>query len=63
MGRAAKWNRLILAVGSLALCGWTCGTDFRDALIGGAFDFVSGTATDVLSQLYPIANLFPVAGG
>jgi hypothetical protein len=51
MRRAKKWYRLTIAVSLLSLFSWTCGTDFRDAVIAGAFDFVSGTVTDMLSNM------------
>lgn len=32
----------------------SCSTDIRDALIGGAMDWIAGSATDVLSNLFPL---------
>jgi hypothetical protein len=48
MRRVKKWYRVTIAVTLVSLFSWTCGTDFRDALITGAFDFVSGTVTSAL---------------
>ena len=48
MGRVKKWYRVTIAVTLLSLFTWTCGTDFRDAVIVGAWDFVSGTVTNAL---------------
>ncbi len=43
------------------LFGAGCTTIVRDALMGGAFDFVAGTTTDLLSQLFPVVDA--LAGG
>lgn len=40
---------LCLAGGTL--CGTSCTTDMRDAIMSGAFDFLSGTTNDFLSGL------------
>jgi hypothetical protein len=48
MRRVKKWYRVTIAVTLLSLFTWTCGTDFRDAVIAGAFDFVTGTVTGAL---------------
>jgi hypothetical protein len=41
---------LVLSLGLIPFTG-TCVTNARDAVIGGAMDFVSGTTADVLGQL------------
>ncbi len=38
-----------------------CTTIVRDALLGGAFDFVAGSTTDLLTLLFPVADA--LAGG
>lgn len=51
-----KMRKLLLILGFLSpmLLGAQCTTDFRDALLGGAVDYVSGTTTSLLEQLiYP----------
>lgn len=48
---------LCAATGTLA----ACSADVRDALISGAFDFVSGSTTDILRSLLPVVDM--VAGG
>ena len=40
----------MLSLGLIPFTG-TCVTNARDAVIGGAMDFVSGTTADVLGQL------------
>lgn len=40
----------------------TCSTNIRDALIGGALDWVSGSATDILSSVFPTTTLFDLPG-
>jgi hypothetical protein len=42
---------LILVVLGPLLLGAQCTTDFRDAVLGGAVDYVSGTTTSLLEQL------------
>jgi hypothetical protein len=42
----------------------SCSTNIRDALIGGAMDWIAGSATEVLSNLFPLDSsgdfgLFP----
>ena len=46
-----KWYRLTITVGMLSLFTWTCGTDFRDAVIAGAFDFVSDSVNGMLANM------------
>jgi len=36
-------------------------TDYRDAALAGVYDFISGTVTDGLTALFPLAGIF--AGG
>jgi hypothetical protein len=45
-----KWLALTLLANTLTLIGMSC-TSVRDALVNGAYDFISGSATDLLSQL------------
>lgn len=33
----------------------TCSTNVRDALIGGALDWVSGSTSELLSNVFPLA--------
>ncbi len=48
-----KTRNLIMAfcLAGGTLCGTSCTTDMRDAIIGGAYDFLSGTTTDFLSGI------------
>ncbi len=47
---------LTLLLGPMLL-GAQCATDFRDAIIGGAIDYVTGTTTSLLEQIiYPGAE-------
>jgi hypothetical protein len=48
--RLARILLLILAFMSPMLLGVSCQTDFRDAVVGGAIDYVSGTTTSLLQQ-------------
>lgn len=43
------------------LMGAQCVTDARDAVIGGAYDFISETTATILGQLIPLAEIFEPA--
>jgi len=45
-----KWLALVL-LGGAALLGSSCVTNLRDAIVGGALDFVSGSTSSFLSTL------------
>jgi len=51
-----QWMRLlaVLVPGTVA---FSCVTDFRDAALTGAMDFVSGSITATLSSAWPLAEL------
>lgn len=57
----AKWMRLIAASSLFPLFGWSCTSDFRDAAVAGILDFVTGSMTDSLTALLPIADT--ISGG
>ncbi len=61
MSHWSRWTRLIVATSLLPLFGGACSVDFRDALYGGVLDFVSGTTTEVLTNLIPLAQGIPGA--
>ena len=61
MRNAAKFKRLIIATSLFPLFAWSCSTDFRDAALAGLLDFVSGTVTDSLTALAPVADA--ISGG
>ena len=56
MKRLMKW--LVLTAAAPTLCGVNCGLTLRDAVLGGAMDYVSGTTTNALSSLLPLDTLF-----
>lgn len=57
MKHIAKWKVLILTAGLLPAFGLSCSTtDVRDAALAGLLDFLSGTITDSLTALLPIAD-------
>lgn len=43
--------RLVLCAAGCSLTATSCAVDFRDALVVGAMDYISGTTTQLLSQL------------
>ena len=44
-----KRTSIFLVTMLIGTCmGWSCSTDFRDAVWGGVLDFVSGTTTDTI---------------
>lgn len=48
----ATWKRWALLVTAfLPLWGGSCATDLRDAVYGGALDFVSGSMTELLATI------------
>lgn len=54
----AYWKRwALLATAFLPLFGGSCATDLRDAVYGGALDFVSGSMTELLAALLPIVQV------
>ena len=53
MSTRSRWLCLVLVCGS-TLAGTGCGTYLRDAIIGGAMDFVSGSTANLLSSLLPL---------
>jgi hypothetical protein len=61
MKTSAKWKCLIMAVILLPLYAASCSTDFRDAVVGGALDFVSGSVTELLGRLIPVVSAIPPA--
>ena len=57
MTRVFGCKRLMAALLALPLMSWGCSaSDVRDALVAGAMDFVSGTISDTLTALLPIAD-------
>jgi hypothetical protein len=48
-----KWLTLALLC-SATLLGSSCVANIRDAILGGALDFVSGSTSDFLSSLLPL---------
>ena len=51
-----KRTFMVLVGASLLILAGCNTTDFRDALQGGVFDFISGTVTNTLTALLPIAD-------
>ena len=53
-----RWKECLLALSAMGptLLGVSCSADMRDAALGGALDFVSGTITDGLTALVPLAE-------
>ena len=47
---------LLISTGLLPLIGLGCSTELRDALAAGAFDFVSGSVTELLTRLLPVVD-------
>ncbi len=43
--------RLLLCATGCSLAATSCALDIRDAFVSGALDYVSGTTTQLLSQL------------
>ena len=56
MKNAAKWKWLLISTGLFPLLELGCSTTLRDALVSGAFDFVSGSVTDLLTRLLPVVD-------
>ncbi len=52
----AKWIRLVALAVTFPLLAWGCTAALRDAFIAGAYDFVSGTTTEVLNTLVTAAQ-------
>lgn len=52
---AHKWLVLVMLC-STTLLGSSCATNIRDAIVGGALDFVSGSTTSLLSSLLPLVS-------
>ena len=50
MMRRNKWRLLAALTGILPVLGTSC-TSIRDAVVSGGYDFISGTTTDLLTQL------------
>ncbi len=45
----------------MASCwGWSCTTDMRDAVWGGAMDYLTGLTADTLGMTFSADDLFPV---
>ncbi len=42
---------MVLCLGGGTMMGTSCTTDMRDAIISGAYDFLSGTTTDLLNSM------------
>lgn len=51
-----KWMRL-LAVLVPGVTMFSCVTDFRDAAVTGAMDFVSGSISNTMTAAWPLAEL------
>ncbi|MBL8877979.1 MAG: hypothetical protein JNG88_02575 [Phycisphaerales bacterium] len=49
-----KLQVLAVTLSSATFAFTTCSTNMRDALIGGALDWVSGSTSDVLSAVFPL---------
>jgi hypothetical protein len=50
-----KWLTLVVLCGT-TLLGASCATNIRDAILGGALDFVSGSTSSLLSSLLPLVS-------
>lgn len=50
-----KTMALALAASSTLLAG-QCMTDIRDALVGGALDYIAGSATSLIDAWFPLAT-------
>jgi len=55
MRTLSKWAVLVALAGS-TLWGSACMTSVRDAVVGGAMDFVAGNTTNILGQLLPVSG-------
>jgi hypothetical protein len=49
------WKLLAMASGGLVALAGGCGTGLRDAILAGAFDFVSGSTAELLGTAFGIA--------
>ena len=50
---------MLVAVAGSTLWGMNCTTSLRDAAIGGALDYVTGTTAELLSAYVPADLLLP----
>lgn len=49
------WKRQLTALLSGAVIMLpSCAMDVRDAIVGGAYDFLAGTTTELLATLFPL---------
>ena len=48
--------RIVSAMSAIPLLGTSCATDLRDAATAGVYDFVSGSITEALMAIFPIAQ-------
>ena len=53
--------RLVLAASAIPLLGTACATGLRDAATVGVYDFVSGSITEALMAILPIAQAIGAA--
>lgn len=51
----------LLIATSATLWVGTCITDIRDAIVGGALDYISGTTTGIFDAFFPLASLLAPA--
>lgn len=56
-----KWLRVFATTGLCPLFAWSCSTELRDAAVSGLMDFVSGTVTETLAAIVPVAST--ISGG
>jgi len=58
---AARWKTLLKWSLLLPLLAGGCTAEFRDAVRAGAFDFVAGTVTELLTLLLPVVEALGAA--
>ncbi len=49
-------KRLYMILAAGMLLGTSCSLQVRDAVSAGVFDFISGTVTQLLESLFPVAE-------
>ena len=55
MRMSHKWLVLVMLCGT-TFVGSSCVSNIRDAIVGGALDFVSGSTTSLLNSLLPLVS-------
>jgi len=59
MRRTPRLMLVILTAVLMPMCmGSSCGRDMRDAALGGAMDYVSGTSRALLDSMLPLPDLW-----